>query len=349
MRYILHNKELLVELMTAKELDDKIERLVSKAEFFSSSYKKPLLLDVSISDEGGRFLLSFDTMLKSSKVHVSKNGGDVSVLFDQLSEVFLRSLKRQIHKERKEQRRKRRKVSDESVIELLNQVGNNESEYSKETFIAELNGVLSSEVIRYVKNRLVKAELNGAIDVNKYSASEIIDQVYISVVEKNELNAFQNFDLKYQVFKEANKVLQEILREETFQHENFVPLEGQFLKEGNKLKEKIFVNTDGKLELEAEFSEPHCLVDYNSEDVIDDAEEELIHKLDQEMGRDKVKQKLAVEIMKLQPLEHAVYDHAVIEEMNLEDIASIYDLNILEVERILISVKSHLRHVLSNS
>lgn len=345
MDYIIHHKSQMASKLDTNTLEDKVNQLLSKTDHFSSSYHKPLTLTINFSEEGDGFMLSFETQLKSSTVHVSKNGSDVNEVFDLLSDSYLRSLKRQIHKERKEQRRKHRQASTETIEQVLNTAGISRN-LSKEEYSSKIHTVLLQEIKSYVASRLLKAEAAKLIDKNKYTVNDILDQIFVKVYEIAEANNFVKFNIKNIALKEAHTLIKGLFKEHEFEQNHVLHLEQQLERENSKLREKIFVDAMGKTELEAEFQEPNCHVNYHSEDVFDDPEDALIHNIDLQIGRDKVKELLAIEVMKLNPLDHAIYDHAIIEEMPLQDIASIYDIEIEEVEKVVVAVKTHLRHAL---
>ena len=102
----------------------------------------------------------------------------------------------------------------------------------------------------------MRAQSANLIDGNKYTVIDVLDKVYLRAFEKHNQNAFDNFDLKCQVFKEVNCLI----------HDNIVHLEEQGDREYGKITEKLYM----------------------------DAEEGIIPKLDLEIGRDKVKEKFRI-------------------------------------------------------
>ena len=337
MECIIHQQENVLNYTTKEELQNKVNALIQKTAHFSESYKKPLVLHVYLSTEGNQFLLSFETKLKSSNVHVSKNGKNFEEIFDLLTDTYLQSLKRLIHKERQGQRR----IKSQSINLSCNEL-KEDALKENPNFGTKLQGLLNSSLYSYIKTCVQKAEYANIVNRNQINIQEILDELFLLVFENR--TTLSNKNIKHYLISEANKKLITILSEDEFTSSSMISTENQYQREAFKLEEKIYVNHSGELELQSEFDEPMCSSRYNTEDIMDETEDATIHQLDLEIGREAIQRQLAIEIMKLSPIDHAIYNHAVIEEMTLEDIATIYDLEKNEIESRIIQIKTHLRH-----
>ncbi len=200
----------------------------------------------------------------------------------------------------------------------------------------------------YVKNRLRVLENHGILPKNMYKPSEIIDEVILDVYEDQVREEIDQHALQILMFAKSYHKIVDLAEKEKW-HKHNISTKLILEEELKQMEEKFTVDGDFDFILNEELDdisyhqndEGHSLLD--SEDVQQNILSLFELKDNNHLRASAVKQTFE-NLYKQLPIQTSnVVDLYVLGKLNLKDISTILDTDIVEVKRIVLFVKENFK------
>ena len=176
MDYKIENLNLLPE-QTQEPFREYIEKKKSGIERFFKRYKKPITLEIHISElKNNHYSISFLIQMKESPVYVRETGSQPIDLATQLFQKIKRTVARQLKKERKEYLYKRKNRHISSISDYTEELEEIRSTKDQESFNQLLKRILPN-IKDYVNRRVKMAELQRLIERREYKEDDLVDEI----------------------------------------------------------------------------------------------------------------------------------------------------------------------------
>lgn len=190
----------------------------------------------------------------------------------------------------------------------------------------------------YIARRLNMAHATGALSRQALSVKEILDTVYLELFERFKDRPGETGGIETFIYKVVDEILERELDEIEYERKYFIDLHQLESREWKDLEEKFTVDADGELVMADELDDVsydrkmYGLASVALED--SDAFSEIETPL-QEYDKKFIHQEIRKQLMKLPEKERTVFDLFWLEEMDLDQIASIRNLSVPETEELL--------------
>ena len=213
----------------------------------------------------------------------------------------------------------------------------------KEKFNEVLTGFLP-EIRKLVFYKLRYWEGKGIIPKNRYSADEIVDEVYLRMFEEFQEYSSDEKTLKVKMLTVAREILDDIKKRHSGKN---VPVEDILAEEMKELEEEYTTDAEGERIMLEELDD----VSYRSDSqeyvyLLEDAHfDELAENLElegKENFTDEVKRMINKAYSALPDLTRSVYDHYVFAGLTISQIAEVHKMKVQDVTRIIENVKRRL-------
>ncbi len=196
----------------------------------------------------------------------------------------------------------------------------------------------------YVKQRLKVGEALGIFPRNMYKTNGIIDDVILSIYEANDIKSIDKNDLRLSMFETANHKLSSLFDKEEWHKDSISTVD--ILKEELKQLEERFTVDDGyDLIMNEELDD----ISYHQNDheqkisPYDDAQENILTFLDFQdtsLFENHKKRTTLRKMYYLLPVQASnVFDLYILGKLNMQEIASMMKIDIVEVKKIMETVK----------
>jgi len=221
-------------------------------------------------------------------------------------------------------------------------IGNNTKGLDKKVL------TVSHRMYPYVKQRLKVAENMGIIPKNMYQSSGIIDEVILKVYEKNTDEHIDVDQLSLMMFSMANKKLFDLFEKEKW-HKNNISTRKLLEEEMALMEEKFTVDADWDLIMNEELDDISYHQDKNEPSLLESDEvqqniADFLDLKDKAFLKAEEKQDLLRKMYRTLPLQTSnVVDLYIIGRLNLQEIATILDSEIIELKRIIDFVKENFK------
>ena len=200
----------------------------------------------------------------------------------------------------------------------------------------------------YVKQRLRAGENLGIFPKNMFKANEIIDEVLLSIYEEDSNKNRDQNELRLMMFQLSNKKLKSLFENEKW-HKRSISTKILLEEELKSLEENFTVDGNNDLIMDEDLDD----ISYHQNDhevyslASDGSQENVLELLDVEDNTvfEKKENKYNFDRMyKMLPLQTSnVVDLYILGKLNIQEISSILEVNIIEVKRIIDFVKENFK------
>lgn len=224
---------------------------------------------------------------------------------------------------------------------------NNTSEKRPESFNKKILTVVHL-LHPYVKQRLRVAENLGILPKNMYQSNGIIDEVILSVYESKTNNNIDINELRLMMFNLINKKLRSLFEAEKW-HKDTISTKVILEEELRLLEENFTVDADFDLIMNEELDDISYHQNDNESHLLqsDEVQQNILSFLDlkdKAFLKSEEKQDTLRKMYRKLPLQTSnVMDLYVLGKLNLQEIATILNTEIVEVKRIIDFVKENFK------
>jgi RNA polymerase sigma factor (sigma-70 family) len=220
-------------------------------------------------------------------------------------------------------------------------------EKDEQKFKNLINNMLPS-LRSYIARRLNMAHSTGVIRKHRLIPEEVIDQVYIRLYDEYRDQAPKN--LETWVYRTADEVLEEQLKEEAFEKEFLVELQKIEDIELSGLEETFTTDAEGELIMDEDLDDvSYTRKLYDPVEFIQDNETlEIIESSFSEFDKRRMHDEIQRLLLVFPEDERTVFDLFWIVGLSMNQIASIRGIPVTRIEEILRKVGLHLRKRLAN-
>ncbi len=199
------------------------------------------------------------------------------------------------------------------------------------------------KIKKYINGRLNRAISNGHFSKNKYSADEIIDQLFIEVYDH--IDDVQNAeDFYLWLFKKTEELLEDVIVEEEFDDFFFRNISDFTKPEWEEMEEKYSVDGSGDLQMLEELDDPSLKNDYTLNKVfVENDEREIIENLDRELTEEKIQRHIKMVLQRLPLSMQIVFDLFANHNLTLEEIAEVKGITTEEVRQLLFRAQKNIK------
>jgi hypothetical protein len=207
---------------------------------------------------------------------------------------------------------------------------------------------VSHRMYPYVKQRLKVAEDMGILPKNMYQSSGIIDEVILKIFENNIDKDIDVEQLSLMMFSMVNKKLFDLFEDEKW-HKNTISTKKLLEEELALLEERFTVDADWDLIMNEELDD----ISYHQNDgepsllEVDEVQQNIADFLDlkdKAFLKDGEKKNILRTMYRKLPLQTSnVVDLYILGKLNLHEIATILDYEIIELKRIIDFVKERFK------
>jgi len=205
------------------------------------------------------------------------------------------------------------------------------------------------KVKEYINENLNSAIKKGHFSKNKYRADDFIDQLFIEIYDHiNEVEKEKHFYLW--LFKKINELLENAILEEEFDDFFFKNIDNYSKPEWDEMFENFSTDGDGDLLMIEELDDSsYNKNDYTLNQVfIEDDENELTEQLDKTLNNEEINRHIKMVLDNLPSAMRSVFDLFTNQQFTLEEISTIKNSTIEEVEKLLKDAKKALQVSLFN-
>lgn len=205
------------------------------------------------------------------------------------------------------------------------------------------------EVKQYINRQLAASLKHNKIPKGKYKVEDFTDELYIEAYDNIE-NLTQENLLHRWLFSKADKMLEDTLIEEDFDHMYIKNIDDYSKKEWASMEENFTRDGDGDLVMIEELDDlSYAKQDYTLEDVfIENIEEAEINKLNAQLTKQTIHHKVNSALLMLPFQLRTIFELSVNQQFEVEEIADIKKMTTQEVEEILTNAKNIIRSCFFN-
>jgi RNA polymerase sigma factor (sigma-70 family) len=202
---------------------------------------------------------------------------------------------------------------------------------------------------KYINGRLSTAIKKGHFSKSKYRADDFIDQLFIEIYDHvDDIKDEKQFYLW--LFKKTNDLLEDTIVEEEFDDFFFKNIDSYSRPEWDAMEEKFTKDADGDFVMIEDLDDrSYNHNDYTLNHVfIEDNEEELTEKLDEEITEEAIDRHIQMVLHNLPIPMRRVFELSTQQHLSLDDIAEIINSSTSEVESLLKDARRALQVSLFN-
>lgn len=337
MNYNIENFKAIKNKEDRSKLEKTIEQFISKLAYIPKKYVNSDKIDIFIHEIDDHFEIQLLSRLNNKvlkQTEIISNFEKINELFDNFYNLINTELEaaRYSFSVNKKNSFMEAVSKNDDELERLNDT-------EKHNLFKSLITSTLPDMIGYIKRRVHSARLANIRQFNNIFVKDVVSEVILRVYDKFQTDIKHVKEFNLWNIKESDTVLNEILEDERalateLSYEQLVN------KELEELEENYSIDADGDLmmneDLEEEFSPKPP--EQNGEllnSYINDME--VIEKI--ENPDDDFSDKIFDELIKLPLKYQSIYDLYYFEQMEIEDIAKVKNLEPIEIEAILISIR----------
>lgn len=351
MKYLLHDtrKEKSIH---KDQLEALFERQSKRVAEFFKRYSKPVDLEIHLSgnDKSG-YHISYSLQLKDgSVVYADGFGRDLLKVVPEVFQSFIRALKKERAKERKEHLVKKAKRTKKQLLRAQHSLVQLHKSGMKNEFGFLMEKLLPS-IKQYIARRIRVFEAKGLVPKGAVSIKAAFEEVKEYLYQNFYELEKSKLPINLWVYKAADEVLESILKSEAWDEKvEKVSIEELERKEQQSMKEEFSTDGDGDLVMIEELDDiSYHLNDYTTDDLnlAVNEEENILEQLDEknvsDSGEEWIQDKLNKLLQELPLEQSAIFDLHVQSKLSKVEIAAVKGMTESEVEGVLIKVESQLK------
>ncbi|MGE5354712.1 MAG: RNA polymerase sigma factor [Deltaproteobacteria bacterium] len=336
MKYNIENLEILKNKEDRLFLEEQLELLLDKISFIPLKYRNSDIIEVNLQNGGNDIKAKLSLNLCTGVVSFSKSAVSIQSLESGFFDKFAEIVNIEVEKIRSRHSLNKKNSFIETISmkesELLNLNEVKRTELFKSLITATL-----PDMIGYIKRRVYSARLANIKAFNNVFVKDIVSEVILQVHGRFQADIINIKDFNIWNIQEADKVLNEIL-ENNDHLRSEISYEQLVDHELSELEEEYTTDADGDFVMNEEIDEFDLQSRY-SEDILSHyiSDKEQIEEID--IADEDLNDKIYDELIKLPIKYQSIYDLYYFEHLEIEEIARIKDLEPIEIEAILISIK----------
>ena len=195
---------------------------------------------------------------------------------------------------------------------------------------------IMTQVRQYITKRMNIALAKGLVPKRKYSSEGVNNQLFIDVYDHfDEIRSKE--ELYPMLFKKADELLGNILMEEQLDESLFENIDDYSKVEWDDMERELGVDADGDPVTMEEIDD----ISYRKDDYVlnhvfvEDGKKQMMAKLDKQLGREAIRKHTDVVLQHLPSPMSTVFELATEYQFDMEEIASIRNQSLEEVEQLL--------------
>lgn len=335
-------KELINKRITEiKHLDSNELQNVTAEFYFEKTTKEGYQLTAIVKAKNDVFFLQ--------EKHL--NPADcVSLLFNEIE----LKLQKKFYRENKNKLKKRQATHYKNFSENISHLKRLKKEGSKELFDSLLK-ILLRQIPNYLKRRLQAAQAARYIKKGKFELRELIDELYLIIYDNIEKVPSAPNESRVWLYYKANELLDKKLKEAEFERKNMEHLENLADSKFNDMEETFSVDAEYEIVPAEDLDDYQKLSaeKYSANDLfVSEDEESILSDIMLTLNRDEINAIIQKELLYLPVIKRTILDLYLIEQLSVEEIASVKKLSEIEVEAIIrevtLSLKKKLIKILEN-
>lgn len=336
MNYNIENLDILIKKDERSFLEHQLELLLSKISYIPLKYRTGDSIDINLAGDINNLKITLSANLTTGTITHSQSGETIKSLVPGVFDKFSEILNNEVEKIRKKYSvsKKNSFVGAISIkeTELLNLDDTAKTELFKSLITSTL-----PDMIGYIKRRVYSAKMANIKAFNNIFVKDVVSEVILQVFGRFQADIANVRDFNVWNIQEADKVLNEIL-ENNDKFRGEISYEQLVDHELGELEEVYTTDADGDYVMNEEMDDYDLDNNYNEEFLslyVGDRDQiEEIDTPDEELN-----DKIFDELIKLPIKYQSIYDLYYFEHLEIEEIAKIKDLEPIEIEAILISIK----------
>jgi RNA polymerase sigma factor (sigma-70 family) len=332
MRYIIHNKHLIVPENQQVFFEQEVEKKIALIEKILAGYKKDLLLEVFIKkNKNQHYHIAVSLRMKSKWLLQESNGPNAFFLVNELLDKLRNRIKDQLSIERRDYIKKRRHHSSQTFIEnfdTLTQL-HQQNEYSLFEHIIKTNLPL---LRNYIKRRLKFAKHKGLAGNAVMSADDLLSEVFLKAFElygsrPDEKEAFVPW-----LYQLADEVLEKHVQETALESANTQSLSELEKADASSMEENFTADAEGDLVMLEELDDPSYQSKYyHAEELLEGlVDDETLKKVEQ-MDINQTHNIICNVLVSQPVLKRTIFDLYWLEGFSQDEISKIKKVSIAEV------------------
>ncbi len=337
MEYKINNLKCIKDKHEKQAARELIDQLTGRLERVADNYPKPVVVNIFFNKTDNiNYQVSIVANLKEHVVYIKEKGKEIEAVLYTIFDRLKLLLNKKIEKERKEYLYKRQKLRLANFNEHMQGLIEFNHEDNQEVF-NNLARLLLNDVASYIRRRIKSAETTKAIGQNTFNPQEILDELYLKVYEKKDEIPKQENQTQVWLYKFADRILDNKLKEVEFEKANFERLDAIIEAEYKLIN--VGFTTDAENEIipieeldDIEYAQGR----YSARDLLfEEDEDTLLDDILLSYNRRSIHKIIQLELAKLPVLKRTVMDLYLISQFTEEEIAALKDLSVKEVEAII--------------
>lgn len=351
MNYKIRNEQIIKnkrERTRLKELiDDKIEKISSlnnnelkniNVEFYIDRIKnRNYQLSAIIKTRNDVFLLQEERMNPTDYILPLYNKIEVK-------------LNKKIHKDKKFKLKCQQTRQSQVLSKNIPHLKRLKIEGSKELFDRLLK-ILLTQLPDYIRRRLKSAQAVNYIKKDKYSLQELIDELFLIIYDNIDEIPSEADKSRIWLYRKTDEFLNEKLKEADFEKEHKEYLGKLMESEYENMEETFSIDAEYEIIPTEELDDYKWLTEkYSAIDLlVSEDEESILSDIMLNFNRDQINSIIQKELLGLPVMKRTIMDLHLIDQMSVEEIASIKNLSKIEVEAVIREVTLTLKKKLINN
>jgi DNA-directed RNA polymerase specialized sigma24 family protein len=225
------------------------------------------------------------------------------------------------------------------------------TEGSEELFNRLLR-ILLTQLPNYIRRRLKAAQAAHYIKKGRFNLQELIDELYLVIYDNIEDVPSGAKESRIWLYRKADEFLNKKLKETEFEKKNMERLEKLVEIEYKDMEETFSIDAEYEIVPTEELDDYTQLAEkYSANDLfISEDEGSILSDIMLSFNRDQIDTIIQKELFSLPVMKRTIMDLYLIDQMSVEEIASIKGLSKIEVEAVIrevtLSLKKSLIHIL---
>lgn len=343
MEYNIINLEILSNSDERTYLEKHLNIFIKKMSILPKIYRKSKFIDIKFQRiEDNRIDIDISAKLNTGIININKTGDSIQEIIPELFDKYTQNISEELKSIRSQysidQKNTFIKLTNKSKEELVNL-----NENQKNELFNSLIPCFEPNLQGYIKRRILLAKHAKLKALSNLDYKDVISEVVLRVYPKfvKDIKDIKNLNLW--LIKYCDDFLNEIIDHYTKENVSYEELVNQEL---GQLEEEYTVDAGGDLVMIEDLDEYETSLGVEEFILTSKGDNDFIDKLD--TSSSSLKEKFYDELIKLPLRYQSIYDLYFIENLNFDEISIIKNIDPVEVEAIIISIKDLITEKLFN-
>ncbi|MBP3192048.1 HPF/RaiA family ribosome-associated protein [Natronogracilivirga saccharolytica] len=344
LKHIIHNHKKLLNKEKAEQFEGLIQKQTQKLQRYFKRYRKPVVLDIILSEDDRQYHMTLNLNMRSGPVIVKRKNSDLRALTHDAFDSLKNRITETLEKERKEHLYTKRKQRSEHFDELMGYLRETRETADRNTFEALLKRGVPG--LRNYLDRRVKQTNTAAGEDTGLRVDDLAGELYTRIYDRFGDHPEEAGSRLSWMYGQADSFMEEKLTENDLLETSGTPDDA---RTGIPQEPEFTYSVDAEGELVPvdELDDPVFIHNmYNIEDIFTenpDEAEEMRLKVDERMTRDGFHHLVSSELATQPFFKRSVFDLYIIDRFEADEIADIKDCSSKEVEQALLEVRTYLK------